>query len=112
MKKYKIDGWNNFCRVFEVPEEFPKGYCFDGGKPVNFLMKDWFNPVSGLGQPTVDKDTWKKKVGEIPTLELTLEEVEKTIIPFIKKKQYINPNNSYLIIYSFGASTMISPEHN
>ena len=38
--KYLVDGWNNFCRVFEIPESYPEGYLFRDGKSVSFLMID------------------------------------------------------------------------
>jgi len=104
--KYKVDGWNNFCRVFEIPEKFPSGFLFGGGKPVNFQMVDWFNPVMGVPQPAVTKEVWKEKVGEIETVEISISEIEKNIIPFLKEKNYINPELSYLILYDFGASTV------
>ena len=63
MEAYKVDGWNNFCRVFELPNKFPNTYCFGGGVPVGFKMVDWFNPVSGLDSPAVSKEVWKEKVG-------------------------------------------------
>ena len=59
--KYKVDGWNNFCRIFELPETYPKEYCFGGGHPVSFQMVDWFNPVPGIAQPAVTKKFGAKK---------------------------------------------------
>lgn len=34
--KYLVDGWNNFCRVFEIPESYPDGYLFGGGLDSQF----------------------------------------------------------------------------
>ena len=47
----EITGKNNFCRVFELPNEYPKGFCFGGGHQVLFLIVDWFNPVNPMDMP-------------------------------------------------------------
>jgi hypothetical protein len=103
--KYKVDGWNNFCRVFELPKSYPSGFCFDGGKPVNILMVDWFNPVCDIPQPAVSKEVWKDKVGEIKVTEIDLDELENTLIPFLKNKQYVKSGRTYLVLYDFGGAT-------
>lgn len=76
----------NFCRVFELPDSYPEGYCFGGGKPVTMLMVDWFNP-------------WPDN----PELE-TWEDVAKLLLPFLQKKTYVKPNKRYILITDFGAS--------
>ena len=60
---YKVDSWNNFCRVFMLPEEYPEDFCFNGGHPVNFQMVDWFNPVAhdDLFLPAISKEEWIEK---------------------------------------------------
>lgn len=103
--KYKVDGWNNFCRVFELPLNFPSDFCFNGGIPVQFKMVDWFNPVSGIPQPAVSKEVWRDKVGEIKVEEVEISELENTIIPFLKQKQYVKIGRSYLVLYNFGGAT-------
>lgn len=101
--KYKIDGWNNFCRVFEIPEFYPKGYLFGGGKPVVFQMVDWFNPVPSIGRSGITKKEWREKVGEIKTKEITLDELYETLVPLLLYKQYIKQGREYLVICDFGA---------
>lgn len=99
---YKVDGWNNFMHVFEVPETFPNEYCFNP-VPVNFNMVDWFNPVQGLPVPSVTKEVWKEKVGEIEVKSVTQEYLEQSLIPFVEGKQYVKPERTYIIICDFGA---------
>ncbi|MCK4814921.1 hypothetical protein KA005_04050 [bacterium] len=101
---YKVDGWNNFCRVFELPSEYPKGFCFDGGKPTIFKMIDWFNPVSGLGTPACSKEVWQKEVGEIEAKEVNIDTLSGELIPWLKEKQYVVKGMKYLVICDFGAT--------
>lgn len=101
---YLVDGWNNFCRVFELPEIYPSGYCFSGGFRVNFQMVDWFNPVPGIGQPAVTKEVWREKVGEIETKTVSIDELQSSIIPFLRKKKYASPGRDYLVLCDFGAA--------
>ncbi len=108
--KYKVDGWNNFCRVFRLPDSYPEEYCFGGGYPVNFQMIDWFNPVSGLPSPAVDKETWIKEVGQIDIIEISLEELQTNLIPFINNKKYIHSGKRYLVLYDFGGSSTFTGE--
>lgn len=102
--KYQVDGWNNFCRVFELPLDYPRDFCFGGGHPVNFQMVDWFNPVSGIGQPAVSKDVWQKEVGEIEVVETTEDDLRASLIPFLSEKKYVKPDRSYLVLCDFGAA--------
>ena len=108
--KYQVDGWNNFCRVFMLPESYPKGFCFGGGRPVNFQMVDWFYPVPDVHQSGVSKKVWKEKFGSIESKEIDLKELEGTLIPFLKKKQYMVPGRKYLVLYNFGASSIFDAE--
>lgn len=105
---YSVDGWNNFCRVFELPELYPEGYLFNGGKPVSFMMIDWFNPVPDIGQPAVTKEVWRKEVGEIETKEITTDELQESLVPWLLKKQYIKPGRDYLVLCNFGAALWFS----
>ena len=107
---YSVDGWNNFCRVFEIPRKYPTGYLFGGGKSVNFLMIDWFNPVPGVSKPAVTKDVWREKVGEIKIKEISDNELYETLIPWLKKKKYIKPGADYLILCDFGAALRFKVE--
>ncbi len=101
---YSVDGWNNFCRVFEIPETYPEEYLFGGGKPVEFLMVDWFNPVPGIGQPAVSKEVWRKEVGEIEVKEISLDWFQESLVPWLLTKSYIKPGRDYLILCDFGAA--------
>lgn len=107
---YKVDGWNNFCRVFELPVRYPEDFCFIGGHPVNFQLVDWFYPVPNIQMAGVSKEVWKKEVGEIKVEKIELEELEKTLIPFLQQKNYIKPKRKYLVLYSFGGSSVFEAE--
>lgn len=102
--EYKVDGWNNFCRVFELPEQFPNGFCGRNGIPVTFKMVDWFNPIPGLDSPAVSKEVWKKEVGDIEEVITTSDEVEKSLFQFLKGKQYVIAGRKYIVICNFGAT--------
>ena len=100
--KYNVDSWNNFCRVFELRDHYPRGFCFGGGKAVNFQMVDWFNPVPGVHQAGVSKDVWREKVGEIKTTEIDGDDLTKRLDAFIGSKKYIKPGKYYLVVCDFG----------
>lgn len=94
-KAHKVTELTNFCRVFRLPEEFQEGFCHGGGKPVNFQMMDWFNPVclrpvTGLGAP----ETW--------------EQAKEMLPDFIKGKIYYEPGRRYLVLTDFNTSLIIS----
>ena len=101
--EFQVDGWNNFCRVFELPEDYPRGFCTGGGNPVNFQMVDWFNAIPGLASPACTKEVWEKEVGPIETKPITLDELESFLIPFLEGKIYVKPGREYLVICNFGA---------
>lgn len=101
--KYNVDGWNNFCRVFELPARFSSEFCFGGGIPTNFQMIDWLNPVPDIGQPAVSKEVWRKKVGEIKVKEIDHDELRGFLVPWLKMKQYIKQGETYIVICDFGA---------
>lgn len=102
MMEYKVDGWNNFCRVFELPSKFSSDFCFGGGIPTNFQMVDWFNPVPDIGQPAVTKEVWRKKVGEIDTRTVEGDELAATLTSWLKMKLYTKPSCRYLVLCDFG----------
>jgi hypothetical protein len=106
--KYEVDGWNNFCRVFELPENYPSDFCFGGGHPVSFQMVDWFNPVPGIGQPGISKEEWREKLGEIEVKEITTEELRESLIPWLLEKSYVKPGREYLVLCDFGAVLQFS----
>ena len=101
---YKVDGWNNFCRVFELPESYPNDYCFGGGHSVIFKMVDWFNPVPDIGQPAVSKEVWRKEVGEIEIKEVPLEWFYEKLVPWLLEKRYVKSGKEYLVLCDFGAA--------
>ena len=106
--KYKVDAWNNFCRVFEVPNDFPNEYCFGGGHDVTFKMVDWFYPVKGISIAGVSKEVWRKEVGPIEETEVAIEEVEKELFPFLKEKNYVRRGRKYLVLYNFGGCSIFA----
>ena len=101
--KYKVDGWNNFCRVFELPEEYPNGFCFGVGLRVNFQMVDWFNPISDIAAPVVSKEVWANEVGEIKIKEVSDDELYESLVPWLSEKIYVKPGREYLVLCDFGA---------
>jgi len=91
MEKCKmITEQNNFCRVFELPDKYPRGFCFGGGKPVIFQMVDWFQPIPVEDILNHEVEEWSIYV---PLLQEGL-----------KVKNYIKPGKQYLLITNFGES--------
>ena len=107
---FKVDGWNNFCRVFELPNLFSNKHCFGGGIDTNFKMVDWFYPVSDLPVPGCSKEVWREKVGEIETVEVDENWARTKLIPFLQDKAYIIPTNKYLVITDFGLTVMFQDQ--
>lgn len=112
---YQVTGYNNFCRVFQLPNEFPKGYCFSGGLPTTFIMVDWFNPVPELPQWSIPESKYKELVekGEITnteghSAEINSDELQKLLTNFLVHKNYIKEGNTYLVICNFGMSFTFS----
>lgn len=103
MSTYTVDGWTNFCRVFEVPEKFSNEFCFNGGIPTNFQMVDWFNPVEEISQPSVSKSTWTEKVGPVETKTVDHDELGNKLIEYVSHKNYIKPGRTYIILCDFEA---------
>jgi len=102
----KVTGFNNFCRVFELPEKFSSEYCFGGGITTTFKMVDWFNPLP-LPQWAISEDQYKKLIEsgdmeESPdhSAEYT-ESTEADLIAFIQKKKYCINGRKYLVIFNF-----------
>lgn len=81
----------NFCRVFELPTEYPWDYCFGGGKPVQMLMVDWFSP-------------WPP---ELPP-DATWQDVARLLRSFLSTKQYVKPGRRYLIVTEFGEAMLFT----
>lgn len=87
----------NFCRVYELPETYPSGYLFHGGKYVSMLMVDWFTPVP---DPTYQKhnglNTW--------------EDIENILKKFLSQKNYCKPDKTYLVVTEFGKAFTFTKE--
>jgi len=95
----KITYRTNFCRIFELPEEYPNEYCFNGGHFVPFLMVDWFSPIPFTEFPEYGGN------GPEPW-----EVYEPMLLIFLKKKQYVKPGREYLVITNFGESFVFKGE--
>lgn len=78
----------NFCRVFELPRNYPNDFCFGGGHSVLMQMVDWFQP-------------WPDSIE-------TWEEVESMLREFVRRKSYAKPDRKYLIITAFDKALIIS----
>lgn len=87
----------NFCRVFELPNIVPQGFCFHGGLPTTMLMVDWFDPwpTDGPGGELQDS-TW--------------DEVVSLLRPFLLEKQYVRPGRRYILITDFGEAMIFQKE--
>ena len=112
---YQVNGFNNFCRVFQLPAEYPKGYCFGGGLPTTFVMVDWFNPVPGLPQWAISEKKYHELIesGELVddgshSKEIQAYELQKELTDFLKQKNYTKDGNTYLVITNFGMSFTFS----
>lgn len=109
--KYTVNPWNNFCRVFELPEKFPTDYCFSGGNPVNFKLVDWFSPVN-IPRAAVSKEVWAKRVGDVTEQDVEIDhETHKSfLLPFLQGKQYVKSCREYLFLSEFGMAFVFSAE--
>jgi hypothetical protein len=83
---------NNFCRVFELPEQYPPGFCFGGGTQVQMLMVDWFIPWPHNPKGQEPLETWV--------------EVVDYLLPWLAKKSYVKPGRRYILVTDFGESLM------
>ncbi len=112
---YQVNGFNNFCRVFQLPVEYPKGYCFGGGLSTTFVMVDWFNPVSELPRWAISEKQYHEliKSGKLVDdgshmKEVNSDELQVTLVDFLKQKNYVKEGNTYLVICNFGMSFTFS----
>jgi len=85
---------NNFCRVFELPIEFPSGFCFGGGIPITFKMVDWFNPIPAPEMGIEKLDTW--------------DEYKPLILEWLVDKVYLKPDRQYILITDFGKTIVFN----
>lgn len=81
---------NNFCRVFEIPEDFPEEYCFEGPKPVTFHIVDWFYPIPMDDIHSDNVKPWS--------------EYETMLREFLSNKVYLKDDCSYLLLTDFNES--------
>lgn len=112
---YQVNGFNNFCRVFQLPAKYPEGYCFGGGLPTTFVMVDWFNPVPELPQLGISEKKYQELIqsGELVddgshTKEVNSDELQKSLTDFLKQKNYVKEEAKYLVITNFGMSFTFS----
>jgi hypothetical protein len=84
---------NNFVRIFQIPNDFPGGFCFGGGYDVPFKMVDWFDatPPPEMGENT---DT---------------ETVKQMIRDFIPGKNYFDRGHRYLVLPDNGDAFLVNP---
>lgn len=95
-EQMEVTSEQNFCRVFELPDQYPEGFCFGGGKPVTMVMVDWFNPIN-------PQDFWNEE----STAEVDWSETEAKLKKFISGKQYVRSGKKYLVITDFGKALVI-----
>jgi hypothetical protein len=107
--KYQVNGFNNFCRVFQLPNSYPKGYCFGGGLPTVFVMVDWFYPVKGLPQWSIPEKHYNELIekGELVddgthSKEVDSLELQNSLTDFLKQRNYVIQGQTYLVICNFG----------
>jgi len=84
---------NNFCRVFELPGEYPKGFLFEGGKGVIFTMVDWFQPIP---PEDISNNKIKKWEEYVPRLR-----------EFLEDKVYRKPGMRYILLTDFGEAMFL-----
>lgn len=101
---FQVHSWNNFCRVFRLPDEYPEGFCFGGGLITSFTMVDWFYPVEDISQAAISMVKWDEKFGDHEIKEVSLIDLMKTLVPFLRKKTYFDETATYLVICAFGAA--------
>jgi len=102
---YKVDSWNNFCRVFKCPKVYSPNYCVGGGISTIFTMVDWFNPVcdKNLYTPAISKEEWiEKGIEKIVEVEVDSNRLKSDLTEFLLGKNYIEKNNKYIVICNFG----------
>lgn len=90
----------NFCRVFEVPEEFPRGFA--AGQSVVFRQMDWFDPLPD-----------ERMRHEHPDLQLlTWEHCRAALTEYLREKDYVRPGGRYLVITEFDEAFVFRAEKN
>lgn len=89
---FNVTDNQNFARVFMLPREYPREYCFAGGHPVQMQLVDWFNPVPP------------------PEMGLTFateEELFDALEKQIKEKVYFRIDRTFLLLTNWGVAKVI-----
>ncbi|MFA5394386.1 MAG: hypothetical protein WC346_00020 [Methanogenium sp.] len=89
----------NFIRIFRLPTEYPKGFCFGGGYPVQMQLVDWFNPLPPLAFDSKPR-----------TLKIEhREEIVDKLREFIREKPYFKdyPDHKFLAITDYGEAFIV-----
>lgn len=101
---YIVDGWNNFCRVFE----FDNCYCVSNKHcPVDCKLVDSFSPVSHISHPGCSKDVYKAAGEPYLVKEVSHTELREDLLSVLENKEYRDLNKKYLVLTEFGASFLI-----
>lgn len=90
MTKPYVTEMTNFCRVFELPENYPSDFCFGRGIPVTMQMVDWFNPISPAEVTRGQVKPWSENVSKLRD--------------WLSTKVYVQAGRKYLLITDFGES--------
>lgn len=75
----------SLIRVFKMPEQYVREYCFGSGHPHTFMMVDWFGDDLQM---------------------MTTEGGRRSLESFIKKKNYYQPDRAYLVVSEMGCFTI------
>ena len=88
-KTVTINVDQNFIRILAMKTPFPEGFCFDGGKPVETVMIDWFQPLDQIS----NKFPLTLKEGD-------LAEKHQHVADFVKNKDYYKfyKDQGYIIL--------------
>ncbi|MFA5262047.1 MAG: hypothetical protein WC450_12560 [Candidatus Omnitrophota bacterium] len=104
---FTITEATNFLRIFRLPAQYPTGYCFAGGYPVEMQLVDWFNAFD----PTAfwDNERFEYEAGNPEYLEHI-----NSLKEFISDKCYVkaHPNKVFLVITDYGDSFLVNSEQN
>ena len=88
-KTITITADQNFMRILAVKTPFPEGFCFDGGKPVETLMIDWFQPLDQISNKF-----------PLTIKESAIAEKHQSVADFVKNKDYYKfyKDQGYIIL--------------
>lgn len=99
----KIHLNQNFIRIFQLPQEYPRDFCFNGGHPVVMHLIDWFYPLP-------QEDFWSCKEKEYS--EEQLKTIREQITKFIRQKTYCLKGYKYLALTNYNDSFIIEKDSN